>query len=84
MVSFAKTNGIKFRAHFLMSGSKNPNPTWVREETDMKKLEKFMLNYIEATVKHVGSNAMAWDVVNEAIDDADDASKILKTVSPWY
>lgn len=84
MVSFAEANDIKFRAHFLMSGSKNPNPSWVRSETNMTKLESFMLNYIESTVAHVGSNAVAWDVVNEAIDDANDATKIYKTVSPWY
>lgn len=84
MVSFAKANNIKFRAHFLMSGSGSPNPSWVRSETNMTKLEAFMLDYIESTVTHVGTNAMAWDVVNEAIDDANDASKIYKTVSPWY
>ena len=84
MVDFADANNIKFRAHFLMSGSKSPNPSWVRAETNMTKLEKFMLEYIESTVKHVGSNAIAWDVVNEAIDDAKDTTKIYKTVSPWY
>lgn len=67
-----------------MSGSGSPNPSFIRSETSVTKLETFMTDYITNTVKHVGSNAMAWDVVNEAIDDANDASKIYKTVSPWY
>lgn len=50
----------------------------------MTKLEQFMKDYINETVTHVGKNALAWDVVNEAIDNAKDPNAILKKVSPWY
>lgn len=53
-------------------------------EKNMTKLEEFMKTYIKSTVSHVGDNVLAWDVVNEAIDNAKDPSAILKTVSPWY
>jgi len=33
-------------------------------------------------VKHVGNYTLAWDVVNEAIDDSHDPTKIVKE-SPW-
>ena len=47
MWNFAKKRNIKFRAHFLMSASKNPNPSWIENETNVTKLEDFMKTYIK-------------------------------------
>jgi endo-1,4-beta-xylanase len=70
MINFAKERNIKFRAHFLMSASIRPNPSWIMNEKNMTKLEEFMKSYIKTTVSHVGDNVLSWDVVNEAIDNA--------------
>lgn len=44
------------------------NAKFVNNETDMVKLEKFMVDYITTTVKQFGDDIFAWDVVNEAVD----------------
>lgn len=41
-----------------------------------------MISYIKKTMEHVGDYPLAWDVVNEAIDDNHNPKKIVKK-SPW-
>jgi len=53
---------------------------FIREETDYAKLEKFMLSYIDSTVKAIGDYPIAWDVINEAISDEEG---VFIRNSPW-
>jgi len=74
--------GQAFRAHNLIwANTGTHNPDFIRNETDYVKLEKFMLDYINSTVKAVGGHpTIAWDVINEAVSD--EASVYIRD-SPW-
>ena len=82
MVEFAKMHSQVFRGHYLISGAPRPidNPPFVYNETNATKLESYLNEYIDKTVKSIGEYAYAWDVVNEAV--ADGAEPFYK-VSPW-
>lgn len=82
MVEFAKKNNQHFRAHNLIWGAPRPihNPPFVYNETNATKLELYLNEYIDKTVKAIGEDAYVWDVVNEAV--ADGAEPFYK-VSPW-
>jgi len=61
----------------------NPHvPAFVTNETNATKLEEFMVEYINQTMAAVGDYPIAWDVVNEAVDNSNDPSKVIK-VSAW-
>ena len=80
LVDYAKRSYQQIRMHVLVWGSPNHNPQFVEDETDKVKLEKFMIEFITKTMERYGDYPIAYDVVNEAIDNAD--SKYIK-VSPW-
>lgn len=81
IVNFAKSHGIQVRGHNLIWASDGThNPDFVRNERDVKKLEQFMYDYIEKTMRHMGDYVFAWDVINEAVTDGPNG--ITKT-SPW-
>jgi endo-1,4-beta-xylanase len=72
---------MAMRAHNLIWGSPGThNPVFIRNEKNADVLEKYMTKYITETVKAIGDYPIAWDVVNEAIDDA--SWKYIKE-SPW-
>jgi len=69
------------RAHNLIWGSPGPhNPPFVIAEKDPAVLEKYMIDYINETVKAIGDYPLAWDVINEAIDNS--PHNYIKE-SPW-
>lgn len=79
--NYAKNNNQSFRAHNLIwANSGTHNPGFIRNETDYAKLEQFMNDYINSTVKAVGDYPIAWDVVNEAVSDEDG---VFIRNSPW-
>lgn len=53
--------------HVLVWGAPDHNPDFIENETDPAKLEKFMLEYIEKTMKRYGDFPVIYDVVNESI-----------------
>ena len=62
---------MAFRGHTAIwanVGSTHVIPAFIDNETDPKKVEKFMKNYIQTTVGRYAGEGISWDVVNEAID----------------
>lgn len=55
-------------------------PAWVQSLTPMEKRQA-LINHINEVGKHYGSDAFAWDVVNEAISD--DSNETMRR-SVWY
>jgi endo-1,4-beta-xylanase len=80
LVTFAETNHMKVRGHTLVWHKQLPS--WVtggrftREEAI-----KLLRDHINAVVGHFKGKILAWDVVNEAIDDT---TGDLRTDSFWY
>jgi endo-1,4-beta-xylanase len=69
-----------FRGHNLCWG--NNNPGWLKSLNATAK-QAALVNHIQRVAKHYGSDAFAWDVVNEAVTDDHDASDPLKKTD-WY
>jgi endo-1,4-beta-xylanase len=64
---------MKFRGHNLLwanTGQTYYQPDFIMNEQNATKIDKFMADYIEATVTYFKGKAFAWDVVNEAISDS--------------
>ena len=58
----------------------NENPTWLTSGNfSSSELSQILVQHIDTVVKHYGTRAYCWDVVNEALD-----ANGLKTSSPWY
>lgn len=69
-----------FRGHNLCWG--HYNPSWLSSLSASGK-KAALIHHIQEVAKHYGSDAFAWDVVNEAITDDAKASDPLKR-SDWY
>jgi len=69
-----------FRGHNLCWGSYNPS--WLKSLNAAGK-RAALVTHIKAVAAHYGSEAFAWDVVNEAVTDDGSASDPLKSTD-WY
>lgn len=66
---------MQFRGHntcWANVGAPYYQPDFIRNETDPVLIENFLQNFIQTTVKRYADKAIAWDVINEAIDDNND------------
>jgi endo-1,4-beta-xylanase len=68
VVRFAAAHGQKVKGHTLVWH--NQLPSWVAALTDPAAVRTAMLGHVRALVTHYRGQVAAWDVVNEAIDDA--------------
>lgn len=76
---FAKQANAKFRAHTLCWVSQVPG--WVNNLGASGK-RSVLQSHAKAVVSHYGSDAIAWDVVNEAVTDSDGQGNLKNNV--WY
>lgn len=69
--NFAKDGGMAFRGHntcWANVGQPYYQPDFIRNESDPAKIESFLKKFIQTTMARYSGKAIAWDVVNEAID----------------
>ena len=85
IADWTKTNNMAFRGHVLVwpaidnPGSGDKVPKWIQSETDMKKLETWLLKWIPDTIKAVGTwKVVCWDVVNEIVPDGTNPTELYK------
>lgn len=80
LIKFAETNGMKLRGHTLVWHRQIPDwltkGNYTRDETI-----KILKEHIQTLVGRYRGKILAWDVVNEAIDDQ---SGKFRTDSFWY
>lgn len=80
MVAFAEANGMKVRGHTLVWHNQLPgwltNGNFTRDE-----VITLLHDHINAVMSRYKGRILAWDVVNEGIDDATGG---LRTASFWY
>jgi endo-1,4-beta-xylanase len=68
LVRFAQAHGMKVRGHCLVWGRNNPD--WlVRGHYIPKQLARLLHRHIQRVMKHYAGEVLAWDVVNEALDE---------------
>jgi len=67
IVAFAKQHNIQVKGHTLVWHQQLP--AWVGAITDAATLRAAMVNHIFAEAIHYSGQVVAWDVVNEAVDD---------------
>jgi endo-1,4-beta-xylanase len=69
LVEFAEENEVLVRGHVLVWHSQVP--AWLTEGTFSKvEVQAIMADHIATVAGHYQGRIFAWDVVNEAIDDA--------------
>jgi endo-1,4-beta-xylanase len=86
IVDFAQANGMKVRGHTLCWH--NQTGTWMFKDTEGKQVTKEIAlarlkDHIIQVVTRYKGKVYAWDVLNEAIVDDNDPTKIYRE-SPWY
>ena len=86
IVDFAVNHHIKIRGHNLCWH--NQVAPWMFTGPDGKEASKELLlqrlkEHIFTVVKHYKGKIYAWDVVNEAVDDSDDTTRVYRK-SKWY
>lgn len=80
MVAFAQANTMKVRGHTLVWYQQNP--TWLTSTTwNPETLKVVLKEHIDSVVGHYKGKVVAWDVVNEAINDG--SGTLRTTGSPW-
>jgi endo-1,4-beta-xylanase len=80
MVAFAQANNMKVRGHTLTWHQQNP--TWLTSTTWTPETLKVVLKeHIDSVVGHYKGKVVAWDVVNEALNDG--TGTLRTTGSPW-
>ena len=67
ITAFAQQNGMKVKGHTLVWHSQLP--AWVSGITDATALHDAMINHVTQVASHYRGQVIAWDVVNEAVDD---------------
>ncbi len=78
IVDFAEANGMKVRGHTLVWH--NQNPSWlVRELKTREDAIAVLKEHISTVVGRYKGRIVAWDVVNEAVDDSTGELR----ESPW-
>ena len=81
---FAHAHNMSFRGHNLCWGIHNPD--WLKTLSPSEK-RSALIAHITAVVGHYGTDAVAWDVVNEAISDGscqDDDNPWCLKASDWF
>ena len=69
-LNFAIKHKMQFRVHTLIWGSPDShNPQFILDEKDPVILKKFMIDFITVMMQELGDYPIAWDIVNEAIDN---------------
>jgi endo-1,4-beta-xylanase len=80
MVAFAQANTMKVRGHTLAWYQQNP--AWLTGTTwNPETLKVVLKEHIDSVVGHYKGKVVAWDVVNEAINDGTGTLRV--TGSPW-
>jgi endo-1,4-beta-xylanase len=80
MVAFAQANGMKVRGHTLAWYQQNP--AWLTGTTwNPETLKVVLKEHIDSVVGHYKGKVVAWDVVNEAINDGTGTLRV--TGSSW-
>lgn len=78
IIAFAEENGMKVRGHTLVWH--NQNPSWLARKTKTRDEAIAVLkDHIQTVVGRYKGRIVAWDVVNEAIDDSTGQLR----ESPW-
>lgn len=78
IVAFAEANGMAVRGHTLVWH--NQNPSWLKRKTKTRDDAIATLkDHIQTVVGRYKGKIVAWDVVNEAVDDASGGLR----ESPW-
>jgi endo-1,4-beta-xylanase len=78
VVQFAETHGMKVRGHCLVWD--HNNPAWlVQGHFTPAEMAELLHEHIMTVMKHYAGKVFAWDVINEALDDAGSPK-----TSPWY
>jgi endo-1,4-beta-xylanase len=78
IVAFAESNGMKVRGHTLVWH--NQNPGWLlREIKTRDEAIAVLKHHIQTVVGRYKGRIVAWDVVNEAVDDSTGELR----ESPW-
>ncbi len=67
LVDFASQNKMKVKGHTLVWH--NNLPTWVNAQITPDQLRVALQDHIRSVVGHFKGRLLAWDVVNEAVDD---------------
>jgi endo-1,4-beta-xylanase len=68
LVTFAQEHQMQVKGHTLVWHSQLP--VWVQSLTTADEVRQAMTNHIQTVAGHFRGKLLAWDVVNEAIDDA--------------
>jgi len=80
MVAFAQAHGMKVRGHTLAWHQQNP--AWLTSTTwNPETLKVVLKEHIDSVVGHYKGKVLAWDVVNEALNDG--TGTLRTTGSPW-
>jgi endo-1,4-beta-xylanase len=78
IVALAEANGMKVRGHTLVWH--NQNPSWLKRKTKTRDEAIAVLrDHIQTVVGRYKGRIVAWDVVNEAVDDTTGELR----ESPW-
>lgn len=73
IVSFAMAHGLKIRGHTLVWHRQNPS--WLMNgKYTSAELTRILEEHIDTVVGHYQGKIFAWDVVNEAYDEANEGS----------
>jgi endo-1,4-beta-xylanase len=67
VVKFAKDHGMRVKGHTLVWYQAHPD--WLDTLTAVDDIRAAMLDHIKAVVTHYKGQVIAWDVVNEALED---------------
>jgi endo-1,4-beta-xylanase len=86
LVAFAEANQMRVKGHCLVWYSQLPN--WVKELDNPEAVRGAMSHHIQQVAGHFKGKLLAWDVVNEAIDDGNGNalrdSVFLQQLGPSY
>jgi endo-1,4-beta-xylanase len=78
VVRFAQAHGMKVRGHCLVWDHNNPD--WlVQGHYTPAEMSSLLRKHISTVMKHYAGQVLAWDVVNEALDEYGEFKD-----SPWY
>lgn len=74
MLDWAEKNGMAMRGHNLFWQAERWLPGWIAQEglgKDRARAEALMRKHVQTVCGHYGKRIGSWDVVNEAVDQAD-------------
>lgn len=81
IVSFAKKNRLQIHGHTLIWHKSLPS--WLSQENFSKdEIRKIFKDHILTVVKHFRGSIVAWDVINEALEDTEEGEIDYNTF--WY